>query len=306
MRTALIPHVTAGPRTRAIRIRSECSRRIQQYCRDRVIELKLATKQFSYDFDFTSGGTPTRRSLVRFKTLLSRAIEKQLPYVEYTQKPFLEILGRSTFSITLLSRPVRYSGSYYEFYKLGTTPKRLLCEDSRFGKTVERYVQYLRYICLKHAVPISIHSSGSSLLSAESKARYYEILSSNYDALKTESPEVQYEVKIMAQIVYWSHLPYNDLIRANHPRLLSLDEFIANRLEHEPVSAVFSQSEWHSTNIADGSLPSSKDFLEGYSRYWVPEKVFYYLPQIISTLRTLTRKTSYVSSAFSIGAPEGS
>lgn len=293
MRTALVPTTSAGLHVRTARIRDLANQAVRQFSKSKLIEHKLMPRTSTFQPVFTGPSTDIRKTLVRLKTMFNRVLEKQVPYVEYAETPFLEIVGREEFRINLVTPPVSLGMTCRDFDATSSIDRRSLSAETLFGKAIARYVRHLQFLCIKHAIPFDFDCNFETRASDRQKTRTRE-----QTRVLSEFVEVQYCASVCATIVYW----YNDAFQGDR----SFGDFLASRIATVGESDAFSGREWTSRaivgNAAFGHALEDSD----QRRYLVPEKALLYIPHILRVLHTLTRKTNYVSSAFSIGAVEGS
>jgi hypothetical protein len=302
MRRTHIPAQSGEVKERVKKLRNDCDTALSKFCRDKIVEHKLAPKTLSFNFDFRGASTDIRRSLVRLKTLFGRALEKKLPYVEYTEEPFFKILSREKFVITLTSFPETGQLLTPEFNRLNSTRRQILAESTNFAKLIRRYVRYLQFLCLKYSLPFEIGVRFTARTSFESQ-RIYETLCA--EQRMAYHPEIQYAAEIRISLVYWVYGPYTD--RENGASI-SMDNFIQQQLEELSSAEMYDHMQWNSNEITYGfhQVGGIVGRTHLLSRYWAIEKIFFYIPQILKVLQTLTRVTTYVPTAFSIGASENS
>lgn len=305
MRVMKIPVQNSSSGTRITKIRNDVELALQEFCNQRLLAAKLVGPTFTYRFNLSSPGHRTadrseiKKGLVKLKELFRRDIEKSVPYVVHAREPLLNIQNRQTFIITLVSWADRAGITYNAFRQLNSTGRADLVRESTFGKLMERYQRYLQFLCLKYAVPFQITPQ-------------YEIQLSNEDRIKAESfetseseanfvPEFHMIVKLCVEPVYW--LP-NGIVGNNHPGA-TIAEVIRGALQNNSESEFFRTYHWRSYYISNGR-PAHTSNIKDISSYWMAERIFLFIDPIRRVLKTLSRKTSYVPSAFSIRTAEDS
>lgn len=303
MRIVQLPIQGAALRQRAHEVRYRAHEALQRFSRRALEENKLLSRGAV----FTPYLNPINerevlKTLVRLKTIFARAIEKRVPYIQYSEEEFLRIDSRRTFVITLTSLPYTVHGTMQEVQRSFNRAPTVIGSD--FGRTLSRYLRYLQFLCLKYAIPIRLRGAYRSYFSRRQRKEIEEGIDPN-----TPRPlEVQNEVRIFVDLVYWWNTSFETWLSQQqtlHPSSQTLEEWIEEHGSYDVSRRVDNRYEWESSMITNGHpYETTLRTHSRYKRYWVPEKVFFYIPQILQVLRTLTRSTNYVSSAFNIRAAE--
>jgi hypothetical protein len=258
-------------------LRSSLRDSIQKACIEQVRSNKLATRTFNTTFEFDGRRQDIRRSIAKTKALFHRAIEKQFPYLGSAEHQFLHSRDRETVVITLKS----------ERENLPEYPNALVREDrhetarnSFWGRSLRRYLRLIQFLCLKHALPFRIDPD-------------FDI---DYFTPPNRPYSFRYSLTLNISFVYWRELRFTP-----HGSFQTIADFLANRLEEgETETQIFDSEHWLGAHIG-GGRPSD---IGSMGPYQTVERLFFHVPQILKFLGTLTRKTSYVPSAASIGTPE--
>lgn len=251
----------------------------------RVHETDLApTKTFSFDFDINSGGTAHRRSLSKLKALIVKSLLKNNPVVALAEKEFMPLEGSHShvhinmFNIefgatkpTVNDKVLRklFIESRTEYKSINSITLNHMQNYSRISDTVirssvkylqiERYVRYLRYLCRKNEVPVTIGTN-------------YEI-----DMEKSNDFCNVYKVYIIVKFGLWI------------PTTVEFENRLANALQGNDDALFSDPSGWTMVDFAHTSS-SSKFKVAAF---------FTHLDKVVKVVDTLTRKIDYGYNAFS-------
>jgi hypothetical protein len=308
MRTIKIPVQNASQGTRLSRMRIDAGEALQDFCHQKLLATKLVGPTFSYRFNLCPGiNSSTMRSeikkgLVRLKELFRRDLEKSIPYTEYAREPLLNIKNRQTYQICLMSWAEKSAVNHRQFQSLSGAARRALVRESAYGRVIERYVRYLQFLCLKYGAPfllkIDTDLKYSDASNIEVQGIYSEEQAANY------YPELHYVCKINIDPVYFTPIAIGNLRTTNSTTLRSIPEWINTVLKNGlKEDAVYTVDQWVGYPIANGRPVSTTD-ITGLGKYWIAERMFLFIDEIRQVLKSLSRKTSYVPSAFSIRTSE--
>lgn len=305
MRTALV-----SPRSDRLYLRAEAVRNhgrnaIQIFSQDKLVEHKLASKTGSFVPELYGSQAGIRKTLVRLKTMFARSVEKQKPYVEYAEKPLLEIVDRQKFVLTVISRPQMLPASQRDYNSWGAGTRNHHLQRTHFTKLMTRYTRYLQVLCLKYALPFDLSLRHEIQMTPQHVRKMEMMGGAAADAL--QETEVQYISKITINLACWRYSPYEDYLVSTSAAVdpfPTVDDFLADTIRREGEAVAYDVARWTNCSLTSNRYPNVQ--VPRYRRYVSPEKMFFYIPQILQVLNSLTRQTNYVSSAFSIGAVEGS
>lgn len=277
MRLISVPVTSTSPRTGLLGLIRDAQTRLQEFCVEKIIALKLAPKSFNFMFDFHNSRRMCNKSVERVMTLLKRACLKKFPFIEHISPRFWSMSPDKNMCLTLKLDDVCVKGS---LTNVQVTDAIL---SNKQVKLINRYVVYLNYLSRKHAYPISIAVNlRKGPLEGEIDRWNSLTLSQREDPTNfiKYSLEMSVYFKIGTHEYYqWDALPRGD------------DSEFAN------------ESRWGFTLLSDniGFRRVINDFNE---KYYCIERLFLITDQIVKVFATLSRKTEYVYSAFNISPAE--
>jgi hypothetical protein len=309
MRVMKIPVQNSSQGARLVKMRADTDSALVDFCHQQLLKSKLAGPTFSYRFNLvprsntTASRSEIKKGLVRLKELFRRDLEKSIPYIEYAREPLLNIRGRQTYSITLVSWAENLGISFYQYQRLSGSGRRDLVKQSSYGRVLERYKRYLQYLCLKYGAPFMLTIDFDFKLSDASQLECQGLQTQEQQA--EYKPEFHYVCRINIDPTYWTPREvYGANGRAGTAER-SIENWIKTNLKNHGSAQTYHVDRWVSHYIANGRPAQTTDITD-LGRYWVAERIFLFIDPIRKILKSLSRKTSYVPSAFSIRAAEGS
>ena len=307
MRVIKIPVQNASASGRIKQLRNDVESALQNFCHQRLLETKLVGPTFSYRFTLSpTSNTTTDRSeikkgLVRLKELFRRDIEKSIPYIEHAREPLLNIKNRQTYTINLVSWAESSGIDYTQFIRASGATRKELVKETSFGRLMQRYARYLQFLCLKYGAPFCIRLEYEMKLTDECFIKAQQLSPAESE---TYRPEYHYVISFNVDPVYWT--PRIQMgVRVGGVGALQTNPFdvIRTRLETETESAVYSLPGWIANYVANGRYHQPA-VDSGFGKYWMAERIFLHIDSIRQILKTLSRKTSYAPTAFSIRTTE--
>lgn len=231
-------------------------------------------------------GTVTfRKALGRLVTIVEREAVKQAPYIKH-----LSIAAPDADIISCSSRGTN-------LYLSGV----ILCtEDSRLEAILIRYVRYVNYLLRKHSLPLSVECEG-----------YNDLREDQMPSLSAELPLViAKRVHLTLKVVGAYPVAYGTGARLRFDSLEEIKRRIAS--EGGNPDSVYSHR-YLSTGVmwdlvaVSAYLTSepSGPFVEDIpASLLTPELVYFHVQHIVKGIHSVSRKLSYVASAFSFESAE--
>lgn len=269
----------------------DAARILAKFGTQRVIEEKLAPSSLIYEFNFWGSSREATKSTDKLSTLLRRALMKHAPYIDLSVEDYFK-KASGEIHINLCS----------PYFSVDSGEKSRIVDASlttHWVKSLERYVKYLQFLCIKHKVPVLITCSHAPEFSAESVERITKMTVSQMTDPGASS-HMTYRILGVIQIlpVIWTPLDRPGLVVGSFD---NMQEYIDALVRAYGESLAFSRENWQSKRPWLSSFPLKK-FLPGMEEYLAVEKIFLHLKDAIKVMRTLSRKTTYAAEAFCIGA----
>jgi hypothetical protein len=267
--------------------------RLLAYCKRRVVEVGLTTLALVGDQDLVSNMPLARKNLARLKTLVYKYLVKRIPYLALAQAELLQMSNRDSVDIVIQSSEMTSDfkhvdweavtgttgarGRYSNFWLRGTDQRHrdLAMRSHPSFKWVERYCNYINYLCRKHRAPFG--------LSPSFEIHFDERMSEElYHKTSKEKAEAiipfTVRVKIKVSFVTWV---------SNNAE--TLERIRKGEVEND---AFFTGNDWMAYNLI-GQRHVGRD--PGFSA----QKIFLHLDKVVNVLSHLTRKAYYETSAYS-------
>ena len=306
MQTFKVPRSSSDLPYQVNRLRTDINDILRKFGTEKILEKKLSTKTFNYEFDLSGlrvGGQ--RKSVQKFRDIIFKAIKKQVPYLEYTKDG--EMLQNSTATNAVMIKLVS------PWITVTQTPSETINSiqnGTHYVKSLIRYLAFLRHKCIRRGIPLDFPMSSVFEIHPEDLARY-SLWSSVYQE-ESITFKVRVRSTINVKLVTYEYSPYVDWVHAGNVLGTRPDlEHIKSYADYEAhISNVetarlryLDQRNWTASDMNSrnrlGSYP-------GTEKYACPEKLFLILDEIQQVAKTLSRKTSYDTAAFNIGSGEAS
>lgn len=279
------------PTSNATRLANESAVILKNYCNRKVIENKLATKSFTFDFDFQDNRRNISKSVDRFTLLIKRAIEKRMPFLEYTLEPSIITGTGLGFVLMTTHETVRLNPDVDHDYSPNL-------------RSIERYIRFMNYMSRKHGVPIMLNHGIEVSPNEIDLTRYYAEFAENKKKNKKNKNEVELPIynvtlRIEATIGAWGPAHENSisLELLDQPQLP--DHVLADPNRWSFLSLpLFSE---HVGIPRRMMVPTSSSILyPATQKMAVAERIFHFIPYFIQSISTLLRGNYYDFQAFSI------
>lgn len=281
------------PTSDATRLAQDSAIILKNYCNRKVIENKLATKSFTFDFDFHDSRRGIAKSIDRFTLLIKRAIEKKMPFLGYTLEPSIITGVGFGFVFVTTCETVRLNPDRDEEYEPNL-------------EKVERYIRFLNYMARKHGVPMMINHGHEVVPNDIDTTRYYQEYGDNQKKSKKERKEVEpplYNVQLRIEATVGSWGPSLETSIPGH--LLDQPELPDHILADKDRWAFLSLPLYseHVGVPRRRMVPTSSSILyPATQKFAVAERIFNFIPYFIQSISTLLRGNYYDFQAFSIKA----
>lgn len=303
MREALLPARNSRLSSRADNVRLQAQEKLGEFSRNQLIANKLIPKTSTWTPTLNQVNNSTseaKKTLVRLKTLLSRALEKAIPYTTYSTLPILDISARQHMTIQIAAMPMLCPFSYSEFVNLTSTSQLQWISQLKQYKAINRYVERLNFNCRKNRIPVEFSLGTTLQLTSRQQRALTEMSYSTRSNLPANKMEMQVVFVIKAKLVLWVNSLYMNLVQSSEGQS-SLNEYLANSIATAGEKYTFDKRHWSSYDLLSFVF-QVQDISRIYGGHGVAEKVFFYIPHFLRILKTLSRKSNYVSTAFAIGS----
>lgn len=307
MQTFKVPRSSSDLPQQVQRLRTDADSILRKFGTQKILEKKLSTKTFNYEFDLSgarSGGQ--RKSIQKLRDIIIKSVKKQIPYLDYTRDG--DILQNSTASNAVMIKLTSH------WMTVTQTPTGLVEEVGYalpYVKSLKRYLTFLRYKCIRNGIPIDVpmrlvfetHPDDIERHTLWNNKRKTTGLSFRIRVKATISPKLyMHEYPGYVQLTQsMLDSPNNEMAWIDSYE--KFEEYLTGLNSPELLRAYHNPRNW---NGADITGRRSVLFITGSEKYTSPEKVFLVLDEIQQVIKTLSRKTSYDTAAFNIGSSEAS
>jgi hypothetical protein len=238
-------------------------------------ELGLVAPSYSGDMSLSHSETLSRKVCAKLVDVLQKAVQKSLPFLEYAQA-----ITKDKVSLFI---PVD--------------------RDGRLG--LARYARYINYLCRKNGVPISADFAGVSTVDEQQADRVGE----------WNPPLAPYSLsydRLRISLVLW----YVDNLEDNSRELITLEngdftipsddafEKLVSKTFNTQYGVGWSTAHGYSSARISGSVRGYQSPDPRILRLQAMERIFFFLPEALKVLRTLSRKVAYDYRAYSL-SPSG-
>lgn len=318
MKKIRVPVTKGNLVTAAKDIRQTSRQLVAKFTNAKLQEAGLISSSFSTPILLSV--SLSRRELnlctTKLKNAFLRGLEKRVGYLKHSRLPFLQKTDAASFTISVVSDPVALPKQHVTLNSVSSvyTGSYLPAEDSvvfqRFFKTLDKYMRMLNVQCRKTGVPLMIgrtssSSSDFSTVNFTSASRKFvrpiiedadTTSAEKQNSLLTEPIEVMAVVEIPVNLVYLHPLIETSLD-------LPMDQWLENRFA-EIGYGLYNDNNWVYNSLGRIRPTYLDNPNSSESVFGNPEVLFFYLPQILKVMQTLTRINSYVPAAFSISTRE--
>ena len=292
MKVIEVPKYSGNKVAIANDIITRAKKRLTEFCTKRVLALKLAPKTFTFQFDFRDGRRSVAKSIDRLTTLIVRAATKKIPYIDYTAEPFVRSDRDKNMSFILTSPTLIATGFSKE-----NRDEHNLCKEQGYEKHLTRYARLLNRKARANRIPVNISVTSATIIDESWIKTKNSVDSSQWG---TKCKDIPYKVltTVKVQMGFWRFQGNNPSRGITDDSSFNIQEFM--KTFQGDVYAENNWVFWSCQNRA-GYRTLPQPHLESFLAL---EKVFFFTDDIISIIKTLSRKTQYAPSAFSIGNPE--
>lgn len=303
MRKFKLPQSTQDLSGLIQKMRTDSAVKLSKFCTKQILDKRLSTKTFNYEFDISgtrSGGQ--RKSVQKLREILWRHVKKQIPYLEY-------IRGSDNYVQPISHRPnavmINLESQYFPITvsRADRDPFGTAL-DLRWTKSLQRYCRRMRYKCMRAGIPLS--------LSEETNCEFHPDDVAPYEQWNNKRQgELLVRVKIrMVVIAELSIYQYSDYIRSHqNGQIPEVKSYLDYEKYLEGPAFATQRRRFHNVNnwsISALTSPSRVTPYPGYERFTTAEKIFTVLDEMIKVLTTLTRRVQYDTAAFDVGSIENS
>lgn len=258
------PHIS--PRILLDMVRAEAEYLLIRIGATKLREEKMVSPSFNFLFEIVTSDSLAKKSLAKLVEVLQKHIRKSIPFFEY----LIGITSQKSGVVVPVST---------------TSPRQV--------KVIKRYISFINYKCRKNGVPGYLSFENISSSDCEAIDRANNTFNEN-SASKSDS-------NIHKVVFIWG-----------------CHKYIRNSFEHptgdmdDVISANLSKSShWDKValNIYSRSIRDNTVYLNANSHPVLgplisPERIFFFLPEIIKSITTISRKGLYDYRAFSISADQ--
>lgn len=307
MRKFKLP-VTSGNLVELINeMRTGAAAKLSAFCSQQILDKRLSTKTFKYDFDIAgrrSGGQ--RKSVQKLREILLKHVKKQVSYLEYVRSgdAFMTVHSSRSNQIAFkLESPFFKVSITNEDYDL--TGKVVA---SKWARGILRYSRFLNYKAIQSGTPLNCSVENLNFEISPDDLADYE----NWCAAGTRD-RVGITLKLRASAKFTVKIAayeYPGFTQSRPPGVNTYSEFesyLAKMIGPSrdiALSAYRNSSNWRARDLAGISYVNG-DY-SGSEKYYTAEKIFLALDEMIKVIVTLTRRVQYDAAAFNIGSTEAS
>lgn len=295
MKTFKVPISSADLPRLVRKFREDADKRLREFCTKQILDKKLSTKTFSYDFDLSnsrSGGQ--RKSIQKLKDLIYKAVKKRILYLDYVRQGDMVVNGgTNSVFIQLYSPCMQVSGR---------VPSDLL--RTKWATSINRYCRYLNFKCIKYGIPINLSTSFSHVIHPDDQQKW-----------EKRSGEVTVRLNMTASItvklVLYSFPAYENFLMDPAGKDIKsyedYEQYVKTKVSEgdtswKPIAEMYkNQSNWR---VRDFPRRGSIRYYRGLEKYYCAEKLFLILDEMQQVIKAFSRKTSYDTTAFNIGSDE--
>lgn len=302
MRKFKLPQNVSDLSSLIIKMRTDASNKLSKFCTQQILDKRLSTKTFNYEFDISgSRSGAQRKSVQKLKEILYKHVKKQIPYLEY-------IRGGEQFLFPLSNRPngigIKLESPYFPVTVSRLEPSfaDVASDSLKWKKSIERYCRFLRYKAIKNGIPISLSPGFEFSIHPEDEAAYETWW-------KTRSGEATFRVKavstVKAELVIYQFANYAAIVTsAPELSITSYEEYqkhIIKEGDETTIRRFKDPDRWTASPLTSRSRV---EYYPGLERYSTSEKIFTVLDEMIKVITTFTRRVQYDTSAFNVGSVE--
>jgi hypothetical protein len=297
MKTYRVPRGSADLPETVRQLRNTARLKLLQFGTQKILEKKLSTKTFNYEFDlvnYRSGGQ--RKSIQKIKDLIQKAVKKQIPYLDYVYGgDILNCNGAQNSALIPMA-------SQYEMVTLTRNSRYPIDVLTRrqWYKAISRYCRYINYKNIQNGIPLHLGLSFNAEIHPSDTEAY----------LKWSDTSSRSELNIRARtighisvsLVKFMYTPYTSIVNGANPLKISTYDEYEKTLRGTDRRQFKRSDNWIYEDLTTRSITR---YYPGMEKYAAPEKIFLVLDEMQQVVKTLSRKTSYDTSAFNIGSSEG-
>jgi len=301
MQTFKVPRSSSNLPREVNKLRVDAEEKFKHFCTKMIVDSKLSTKTFNYQFDMCgsrSGGQ--RKSVQKLKDILLKAVKKQVPYLEYMSGGDLLFNnnGANSVNIKLVSP-----------YMMLTIPDgnevSLLLESAKWVKVMRRYFRFLNYKCMRNGISLNIDRIRTNVEGHADEHDTYRQWTNNRGPKSDFTGRFKITLTAKVSIRGYSHdayLRYNPLGVEPIPGVDTHEKLAQHFLENNQLDNLRA---YRNVEIWDTYDITSRRGLSVYpdsERFMAVEKIFLVLEEMQQVIKTLSRKSNYDTAAFNIGS----
>lgn len=288
MRTIKMVASSTSPTSLAKSLINNAYNRISEFCKNSLINAKLVSRNFSFNFDFRSGRRNCGKSVDKLVGIIKKAIVRDLPYLKHCIEDPIGVRAGIGMAIKFTIPMGRHKQVV-----------RTTITNNREYTAIRRYVSNLNYLARKHKVPINLVIIRTCNPLPGERERY-DALSSADKELEANFMDHELVVTLTGHLGMWVINPGPEGV-SQERHGIPTEQVTA--LQDLPDS-VFRDVEFWSFEQARDFDASSWDLIPAEIPYFTLESVFFRVPDILAVLKTLARKADYASSAYCVGSAE--
>lgn len=279
-------------------MRTGAAAKLSAFCSQQILDKKLSTKTFKYDFDIAgrrSGGQ--RKSVQKLREILYKHIKKQIPYLEYVSSGDSFLTMHSSRS----NQVIFNLESYYTKVTLtsaGDIAREL--HNLPWRKSIVRYSRFLNYKALRKGIPLNTVLTSFNHHIHEDDQEAYNRWTEGRNA-ESISVRIKMKVKLVVTISSYEYRRYTE---SRPPYINSYDDYEKTLSGRDLID--FRDSDSWVTSDLTSTTASRSNTHPGYEKYHTAEKIFLVLDDLLKVITTLTRRVQYDTAAFNIGSAEAS
>jgi hypothetical protein len=301
MQTFKVPRSESDLPRQLQKMRLEAEEKLRVFCTKKILDHKLSTKTFNYQFDISgarAGGQ--RKSVQKLKDILYKAVKKQVPYIEYIAGGDIIINSTSSNAVAL-----KIVSPYMTFDVEPWDSISTLSERMHWVRSMRRYTKYLNFKCMRGGIPLNLERIRFTHETHPEDMNAFHA----WNQTQASPCKVRMRITLTAKLSIRGYF-YDEYVRVITNNLVDgintyedYENYLIEYKHNERLASLRDVRNWETFDITSRRVPT---FYPGVEKYVSAEKIFLILEELQQVIKTLSRKVSYDTAAFNIGSSEAS
>jgi hypothetical protein len=301
MQTFKVPRSSSNLPREVNKLRVDAEEKFKHFCTKMIVDSKLSTKTFNYQFDMCgsrSGGQ--RKSVQKLKDILLKAVKKQVPYLEYMSGGDILFNNNGSNSVN-----IKISSPYMMLTIPADSEVSYMLENAHWVKSIRRYFKFMNYKCMRNGISLHMDRIRTTVEGHPEEHAPYK----QWTQDRNQKPDFtgRFKITLTAKVSirgyeHDAYLRHNTIGIEPLPGVDTHEKLAEYWAERDVVGSLQRYRDVSTWGTYDITSRRGLSVYPDSERFMAVEKIFLVLEEMQQVIKTLSRKSNYDTAAFNIGS----